>query len=386
MDCGIKPVYVRDKSGTLSGAGNVAKMSVDPAFEQSFQSRVRSCPVLTFSWSSSLALGGIDDWITFKQTYNKLSNQIKRSSSLALGGIDDWITFKQTYNKLKNESLPRTLGYYSRPSHEGYRNTIELPEGNNVVPLRSDTIRLEIIENLALYDHESWNDPRDFTKPVKAISSPQSIPKTPNRRLLELEDQISYMLKRSRTTPKTSSTQIPQAYANVVSLTQHTQNFNEPPRENSFTFQKRAYLNPQQRTLTLSFEAQVQGYMASHTERMEKFKEAIFKQNKEINERMTKMFSLLKELTKSKSLEKVLVREEVSNRITKYVNTISIVRIESDKGTESNKVVDKNAVDLIELVNKEEEMDDESDNESNGSLNEDSTRWGKYVDILMEML
>ncbi|GKF20888.1 hypothetical protein Tco_0069526, partial [Tanacetum coccineum] len=28
------------------------------------------------------------------------------------------------------------------PSHEGYRNTIELPDGNNVVPLRSDTIRL----------------------------------------------------------------------------------------------------------------------------------------------------------------------------------------------------------------------------------------------------
>nr|GEZ19787.1 zinc finger, CCHC-type [Tanacetum cinerariifolium] len=36
----------------------------------------------------------------------------------------------------------RTLGDYSRPSHEGYRNTIELPEGNNVVPLQSDTIQL----------------------------------------------------------------------------------------------------------------------------------------------------------------------------------------------------------------------------------------------------
>ncbi|GJU03406.1 zinc finger, CCHC-type containing protein [Tanacetum coccineum] len=36
----------------------------------------------------------------------------------------------------------RTLGDYSRPSHEGYRNTIKILEGNNVVPLRSDTIRL----------------------------------------------------------------------------------------------------------------------------------------------------------------------------------------------------------------------------------------------------
>nr|GEU79098.1 zinc finger, CCHC-type [Tanacetum cinerariifolium] len=36
----------------------------------------------------------------------------------------------------------RTLGDYSKPSHEGYMNIIEIPEGNNVVPLRSDTIRL----------------------------------------------------------------------------------------------------------------------------------------------------------------------------------------------------------------------------------------------------
>ncbi|GKG43824.1 hypothetical protein Tco_0482917, partial [Tanacetum coccineum] len=34
----------------------------------------------------------------------------------------------------------RTHGDYSKPSHEGYRNTIELPEGNNAEPLRSDTI------------------------------------------------------------------------------------------------------------------------------------------------------------------------------------------------------------------------------------------------------
>nr|GEW68131.1 zinc finger, CCHC-type [Tanacetum cinerariifolium] len=34
-----------------------------------------------------------------------------------------------------------TLGDYSSPSHKGYRNTIELPKGNTVVPLRFDTIR-----------------------------------------------------------------------------------------------------------------------------------------------------------------------------------------------------------------------------------------------------
>ncbi|GKA89155.1 hypothetical protein Tco_0810967 [Tanacetum coccineum] len=179
-----------------------------------------------------------------------------------------------------DENPIRTLGDYSKPSHEGYRNTIELPEGNNVVPLRSDTIQLvqngcsfyglryedpnqhledflkllaiglnafqqdpspdgrillpdsllnsfhredrktpkrypdvpttsfqifydyvnpitrrtidqlaggklrdlnakeswALLEDLALYDNESWNDPSDFAKPVKAIALPQDVP------------------------------------------------------------------------------------------------------------------------------------------------------------------------------------------------------------------
>ncbi|GJU90832.1 MAK10-like protein [Tanacetum coccineum] len=35
-----------------------------------------------------------------------------------------------------------------------------------------------LLEDLALYDNESWNDPRDFAKPVKAISLPQDVPST----------------------------------------------------------------------------------------------------------------------------------------------------------------------------------------------------------------
>nr|GEU63625.1 hypothetical protein [Tanacetum cinerariifolium] len=47
--------------------------------------------------------------------------------------------FRSLFN-IGEENHIRTLGDYSKPSHEGYRNIIELPEGNNVVPLRSDTI------------------------------------------------------------------------------------------------------------------------------------------------------------------------------------------------------------------------------------------------------
>ncbi|GJW01859.1 hypothetical protein Tco_1560715 [Tanacetum coccineum] len=208
----------------------------------------------------------------------------------------------------------RTLGDYSKPSHEGYGNTIELPKGNNAVPLQSDTIRegyyysfpysilstgkdrktpqhysdvpttsrrislrsmdsflgltpkthaaggklrnksidesWEIIENFALYDHEGWNDSRSFVKPVKAISIPQNSPKTPDQRLFELEDQINFLLKGSRPTPRPSSTHTPHAYVDVVYSNPHPQNQNEPPKQKPF-------------------EAQVRDYMTTHTERME---------------------------------------------------------------------------------------------------------------------
>ncbi|GJW70888.1 MAK10-like protein [Tanacetum coccineum] len=213
-----------------------------------------------------------------------------------------------------DENPIRTLEDYSKPIHEGYRNTIEPPKGNNVVPLRSDTIRLvqngcsfhglrsedpnqhlkdflklmdsldlnvenrermclrltaklhndilmfqqhkgeslseawtrfkdllqkvphhgidlwlqvqifydhvnpatrrtinqsaggklhdrnakeswALLEDLALYNNESWNDRRDFAKPVKAISLPQVVLSTSDRRLIELENQVQRLIE-----------------------------------------------------------------------------------------------------------------------------------------------------------------------------------------------
>ncbi|GKB40567.1 zinc finger, CCHC-type containing protein [Tanacetum coccineum] len=63
-----------------------------------------------------------------------------------------------------DENPIRTLGDYSRPSHEGYRNTIELPNGNNVLPLRFDTIRL--VQNGCSF-HGLWSeDPNQHLKDV----------------------------------------------------------------------------------------------------------------------------------------------------------------------------------------------------------------------------
>ncbi|GJR56868.1 hypothetical protein Tco_1499030 [Tanacetum coccineum] len=70
-----------------------------------------------------------------------------------------------------DENPIRTLGDYSKPSHEGYRNTIELPIRNNV------------------------NDPRDFAKPVKAITLPQDVSSTFDHRLIELKNQVQRLME-----------------------------------------------------------------------------------------------------------------------------------------------------------------------------------------------
>nr|GEZ32882.1 MAK10-like protein [Tanacetum cinerariifolium] len=50
-------------------------------------------------------------------------------------------------------------------------------------------------KDLSLYDNESWNDPRDFAKPVKAIVLPQDVPSTSDRRLIELENQVQRLIE-----------------------------------------------------------------------------------------------------------------------------------------------------------------------------------------------
>ncbi|GJS34308.1 hypothetical protein Tco_0532690 [Tanacetum coccineum] len=52
-----------------------------------------------------------------------------------------------------------------------------------------------LLEDLALYDNESWNNPRDFAKPVKAIALPQDVPSTSDRRLIELENQVQRLME-----------------------------------------------------------------------------------------------------------------------------------------------------------------------------------------------
>ncbi|GJV06483.1 zinc finger, CCHC-type containing protein [Tanacetum coccineum] len=94
----------------------------------------------------------------------------------------------------------RTLEDYSKPSHEGYRNTIELPEGNNVVPLRSNIIRL--VQNGCAFHGLMSEDPiqhlKDFLIIVDSIDLNGATRNTTRLRLFHfsLHDQAINWLDR----------------------------------------------------------------------------------------------------------------------------------------------------------------------------------------------
>ncbi|GKD38518.1 zinc finger, CCHC-type containing protein [Tanacetum coccineum] len=88
---------------------------------------------------------------------------------------------------------------YSEPSHQGYRNTIELPEENIVVPLRSDTIRL-VQNGCSFHGFRSENPNqhlKDFLKLVDSLDLDGANRERTRLRLFQfsLRDQASNWLK-----------------------------------------------------------------------------------------------------------------------------------------------------------------------------------------------
>ena len=110
------------------------------------------------------------------------------------GNIFEPVIPPQQNPPLANQPLrPRTLGEYSRPSHQGYRNTIELTQGANVFPLRFDTIRL--VQSGCAFHGLRSEDPnqhlKDFLKIVDSIDLDVATRETTRLRLFQfsLRDQ-----------------------------------------------------------------------------------------------------------------------------------------------------------------------------------------------------
>ncbi|GJR83944.1 hypothetical protein Tco_0154729 [Tanacetum coccineum] len=101
---------------------------------------------------------------------------------------------------MRDENPIRTLGDYSKPSQEGYMNTIKLPVGNNMVPLRSNTIRF-VQNGFSFHGLRSENPNqhlKDFLKLVDSLDLDGENRERTRLRLFQfsLRDQGSNWLER----------------------------------------------------------------------------------------------------------------------------------------------------------------------------------------------
>ncbi|GJZ48994.1 hypothetical protein Tco_0603184 [Tanacetum coccineum] len=151
-------------------------------------------------------------------------------------------------------------------------------------------------------------------------ASQQDVPSTSDRRLIELKNQVQCLMEDHLALTQPTQVNKITTPCEICSGPHDTQYCMKDP-EQAFVEYASSHTDevgaPQPQALGTTFEARVRDYMAAHIERMERFKNAIFKQREEINGRMTEMFGLLKELMTSRTPEKVLIREEAKFPVTK---------------------------------------------------------------------
>ncbi|GJU40057.1 hypothetical protein Tco_1193014 [Tanacetum coccineum] len=88
-----------------------------------------------------------------------------------------WTHFKDLLQKVPHHGIDLWLQVQIFYVHVNpvTRRTIDQLADRKLSDLNADE-SWALLEDLALYDNKSWNDPRDFAKPVKAIALPQDVP------------------------------------------------------------------------------------------------------------------------------------------------------------------------------------------------------------------
>ncbi|GKD74321.1 MAK10-like protein [Tanacetum coccineum] len=107
-----------------------------------------------------------------------------------------WTRFKDLLQKVLHHGIDLWLQVQIFYDHVNpvTRRTIDQSTGGKLRDRNAEESWV-LLEDPALYENESWNDPRDFAKPVKAISLPQDVPSTSDCRLIELENQVQHLME-----------------------------------------------------------------------------------------------------------------------------------------------------------------------------------------------
>ncbi|GKE04652.1 hypothetical protein Tco_1396670, partial [Tanacetum coccineum] len=302
-----------------------------------------------------------------------------------------------------DENPIRTLGDYSKPSHECYKNTIKLPVGNNVDrktlpsswrrplapspnffdhvnPVTRRTIDQSaggklrdlnakeswaFLENLALYDNESWNDPMDFAKLVKAIVLPQDVPSTSDRRLIELENQVQRLMEAHLAPTQPTKVNKITTICEICSGPHDTQYCMEDPEQAFVEYAS---------SRTDEAGGLVSNFMESQDVRLSKF-EANFKRQQ--GEMTSKIDTVLKAITDR--IAGALPSDTVKNpklkqaqKLNSMLELLGLVPQSSNTKFVCSKE-DDGEVMFIEIIRDDDEPDNEGPNKGEGATTEGPT-------------
>ncbi|GJR01508.1 MAK10-like protein, partial [Tanacetum coccineum] len=159
------------------------------------------------NWLKHLSAGSITTWEDLNTHFlaqffplgrtAKLRNDILMFQQHQGESLSEaWTRFKDLLQKVPHHDIDLWLQVQIFYDHVTpvTRRTIDQSAGGKLRD-RNAKESLELLEDLALYDNESWNDPRDFAKPVKEISLPKDVPSISDRRLIELENQVQRLME-----------------------------------------------------------------------------------------------------------------------------------------------------------------------------------------------
>ncbi|GKC78654.1 MAK10-like protein [Tanacetum coccineum] len=198
-----------------------------------------------------------------------------------------WTRFKDLLQKVPHHGIDLWLQVQIFYDHVNpvTRRTIDQSAGGKLRDLNAEE-SWALLEDLALYDNESWNDPRDFAKPVKAITLPQDVPSTSDRRLIELENQVQRLMEAHLAPTQPTQVNKITTPCEICSGPHDTQYCMEDPEQ--------AFVEYASSRTDEAGEGLVSEFMASQDARLSKF-EADFKQQK--GEMTNKIDTVLKAIT-----------------------------------------------------------------------------------------
>ncbi|GKE94390.1 MAK10-like protein [Tanacetum coccineum] len=136
------------------------------------------------NWLERLSVGSITTWEDLTTRFLAQFFPPGRTAKLR----NDIRMFQQHHGESLLEAWTRFKDLLQKVHHHGIDLWLQLRD-------RKAKESWALLEDLALYDNESWNDLMDFAKPIKSITLPQDVLSTFDHRLIELENQVQRLME-----------------------------------------------------------------------------------------------------------------------------------------------------------------------------------------------